>query len=74
MIKICLDAGHRGKYNRSPGVRAYYESDMAWKLHLLQKKFLEEYEGVTVITTRMNQETDKAVCYPHSFSIQYLKL
>lgn len=61
MIKICLDAGHRGKYNRSPGVRAYYESDMAWKLHLLQKKFLEEYEGVTVITTRMNQETDKAL-------------
>ncbi|MCM1175099.1 MAG: phage tail tip lysozyme [Blautia sp.] len=61
MIKICLDAGHWGKYNRSPAVRAYYESDMVWKLHLLQKKFLEEYEGVTVITTRTNQETDKAL-------------
>lgn len=59
MIKICLDAGHWGKYNRSPGVKAYYESDMAWKLHLLQKKFLEEYEGVAIITTRTNQETDK---------------
>lgn len=61
MIKICLDAGHWGKYNRSPGVEAYYESDMAWKLHLLQKKFLEEYEGVAVITTRSNQETDKVL-------------
>jgi N-acetylmuramoyl-L-alanine amidase len=61
MIKICLDAGHWGKYNRSPAVPSYYESDMAWKLHLLQKKFLEEYEGVTVITTRTNQGTDKAL-------------
>ncbi len=61
MIKICLDAGHWGKYNRSPAVKAYYESDMAWKLHLLQKKFLEEYKGVTVITTRTKQETDKAL-------------
>lgn len=61
MIKICLDAGHWGKYNRSPGVKAYYESDMAWKLHLFQKKFLEEYEGVSVITTRTDQGTDKAL-------------
>ena len=61
MIKICLDAGHWGKYNRSPAVPAYYESDMVWKLHLLQKKFLEEYEGVTVITTRTDQGTDKAL-------------
>ncbi len=61
MIKICLDAGHWGKYNRSPGVKTYYESDMAWKLHLFQKKFLEEYEGVSVITTRTNQGTDKTL-------------
>lgn len=32
-IKICLDAGHYGKYNRSPAVKTYYESDMNWKLH-----------------------------------------
>lgn len=61
MIRICLDAGHYGKYNRSPAVPAYYESDMVWKLHLLQKKFLEEYEGVSVITTRTDQVTDKAL-------------
>ncbi|MCM1231150.1 MAG: glucosaminidase domain-containing protein [Muribaculum sp.] len=60
-IKICIDAGHYGKYNRSPAIPEYYESDMVWKLHLLQKQYLEEYEGVTVITTRQNQATDKAL-------------
>lgn len=57
---ICLDAGHYGKYNRSPGVAAYYESDMNWKLHLLLKKHLEAY-GVKVITTRANQAKDLAL-------------
>ena len=37
-IKICIDAGHYGKYNRSPVVPEYYESDMVWKLHLMQKE------------------------------------
>ena len=46
-IKICLDAGHYGKYNQSPAVSKYYESDMAWKLHLLLKKELEAY-GIEV--------------------------
>lgn len=57
-IRICLDAGHYGKYNRSPVVSTYYESDMTWKLHLKLKAELEKYEGVEVITTRPNQETD----------------
>ena len=56
-IKICLDAGHYGKYNRSPVVKSYYESDMAWKLHLLLKKYLEQY-GIEVVTTRSTQEKD----------------
>ena len=56
-IKICLDAGHYGKYNQSPAVKNYYESDMNWKLHLLLKKYLEEY-GCEVITTRATQEKD----------------
>lgn len=59
-MKICIDAGHYGKYNRSPGVKSYYESDMAWKLHLLLKKYLEQY-GVTVITTRASQASDLAL-------------
>ena len=57
-IKICLDAGHCGKYNRSPAKKEYYESDMAWKLHLLQKKYLEQY-GFEVVLTRNTQEKDK---------------
>lgn len=56
-IKICIDAGHYGKYNRSPAVPEYYESDMNWKLHLLLKKYLEEY-GFEVITTRVDKDKD----------------
>lgn len=59
-VKICLDAGHYGKYNRSAAVPAYYESDMAWKLHLKLKAELEKY-GIKVITTRANQNTDRAL-------------
>lgn len=58
--KICLDAGHYGKYNRSPAVSSYYESEMTWKLHLLLKKYLEQY-GIEVITTRANQARDLAL-------------
>lgn len=56
-VKICLDAGHYGKYNRSPVVPAYYESNMVWKLHLLLKKELERF-GIEVITTRSSQAKD----------------
>ena len=49
--KICLDAGHYGKYNRSNVYPSYYESDMTWKLHLLLKKELEEY-GFEITLTR----------------------
>ena len=56
-MKICIDAGHYGKYNRSPVVKEYYESEMNWKLHNLLKKYLQEY-GVEVITTRADQAKD----------------
>lgn len=59
-IKICLDAGHYGKYNRSPAVKAYYESDMNWKLHNLLKAELELY-GFEVTRTRSNKEKDMSV-------------
>ena len=58
--KICIDAGHYGKYNRSPVVPEYYESDMVWKLHLMQKEILEGY-GFEVILTRGNQATDRGL-------------
>lgn len=57
---ICLDAGHYGLYNRSIGVKDYYESNMTWKLHLYLKEELEQY-GFNVITTRENQETDRGL-------------
>ena len=56
-IKICLDAGHYGKYNRSPAILEYYESEMNWKLHLKLTAELEKY-GVEVITTRKDQTED----------------
>lgn len=57
---ICLDAGHYGLYNPSPGVKGYYESNMSWKLHLYLKEELESY-GFEVVTTRENQATDCAL-------------
>lgn len=55
--KICLDAGHYGKYNRCPAIPEYYESEMNWKLHLLLKAALESY-GFEVTTTRPDPEKD----------------
>lgn len=54
---VCLDAGHYGKYNRSPAIPEYYESDMNWKLHLMLKSALEKY-GIKVKTTRTYKEKD----------------
>lgn len=54
---VCLDAGHYGKYNRSPAFPSYYESDMNWKLHLLLKNDLESY-GIEVVTTRKDKDKD----------------
>lgn len=60
IVKICLDAGHYGKYNRSPVVKTYYESIMNWKLHNYLKSELESY-GIQVITTRAEQTKDLAL-------------
>ena len=59
-MKICIDAGHYGKYNRSPVVKEYYESEMNWKLHHLLKKYLEQY-GIEVIQTRNDHAKDLAL-------------
>lgn len=59
-MRICLDAGHYGKYNQSPADGRYYESEAMWKLHLLQKKYLEEY-GVEVMLTREFQSADRGL-------------
>lgn len=57
---VCLDAGHYGKYNRSPAVPAYYESEAMWKLHLYLKAELEAW-GITVKQTRADQTKDLGV-------------
>lgn len=57
---VCLDAGHYGKYNRSPAVPAYYESDMNWKLHNMLKAELEQY-GIMVKQTRSDKDKDLSV-------------
>ena len=44
-MRVCLDAGHFGKYNRSPVVKSYYESEMTWALHLKLKAQLEGLEA-----------------------------
>lgn len=59
-IKIMLDAGHYGKYNRSPCIKTYYESEMNWKLHNWLKYYLERF-GFTVLQTRADQKKDMAV-------------
>lgn len=56
-MKICLDAGHFGKYNQSPVNPAYWESDFTWKFHLMLKAELEKY-GIEVVTTRPDQACD----------------
>lgn len=55
---VYLDAGHYGKYNRSPVVKDYYESNMAWKLHKYQEEELKKY-GMSVALTRGSQWYDR---------------
>ena len=58
-LKVCLDPGHYGNYNCNRNVSpVYWESRTVWKLHLMLKEELEKYDGVTVITTRKDEEKD----------------
>ena len=61
MSKVCIDAGHYGsKYNRSPVVAGYYESDRMWLLADLLSAALKK-RGVTVVQTRTNKASDLAL-------------
>ena len=61
MVKICLDAGHYGKYNQSPVNKKYYESEAMFKLTEYLKAELLTYKDCEVITTRANQKKDLAL-------------
>lgn len=56
-MKVCIDAGHYGKYNQSPVNPAYWESEFNWKFHLLLEAELESH-GIETITTRTEQGKD----------------
>ena len=60
-IKIMLDAGHYGLYNRSPVVPEYYESVQMWKLKDYLKEELLKYQDFVVGETREKQEADLEV-------------
>ena len=60
MIKICIDAGHYGVYNRSPAIPEYTEAEYMWRLHLLLGAELEK-RGFEVVYTRAEQERDMAL-------------
>ena len=61
MSKVCIDAGHYGnKYNHSPVVAGYYESDRMWVLAELLSAALKK-RGVTVVMTRTNKASDLAL-------------
>lgn len=59
MAKICIDAGHAGKYNPYivNGKTIGYESEVVWRLH---EKLAAELRdaGVEVIVTRTSQTVD----------------
>lgn len=60
MKKVCIDAGHHGKYNRSPVVTDYYESERMWALSKLLATALQK-RGVTVVKTRTKLADDLEV-------------
>lgn len=57
-MKVCIDAGHYGKYNHSPVLDSYWESDMTWKLSEYLKKELNAL-GVETVMTRTSQGVDR---------------
>lgn len=54
---VIIDPGHYGKYNRSPAVREYWESEAMWSLYMLLKPALEAY-GIAVKCTRSDPAKD----------------
>lgn len=56
-MKVCIDAGHYGRYNRSPVNAAYYESVQMWSLSRHLGNALKA-KGIEVIYTRSNMNAD----------------
>ena len=61
-LKLCLDAGHFAKCNGNLAVSpVYWESLMAWDLHIMLIEELGKFEGATIKTTRQDQTKDLPV-------------
>ena len=61
-VKIMLDAGHYGsRYNQSPVMSSYYESNFTWAYYLKLKAALEKTGAFTVLTTRTNKDENPEV-------------
>ena len=54
---ITLDAGHYGKYNQSPVLKSFYESEFNWKMVYYMKEYFEEM-GIKVKLTRYSSSLD----------------
>ena len=57
MAKVCIDAGHYGRYNRSPVNPAYFESVQMWALSRYLGPALKA-KGIEVVYTRPNMNVD----------------
>ena len=62
MPKICIDAGHYGKYNCNKNVNpVYWESLMAWELQGYLVSALERYENMITVLVRTDEKKDMDV-------------
>lgn len=59
-LKVMIDAGHAGKYNRSTTNTKYYESETMWKLANYLKSSLE-LKGVKADLTKKSLEDDPSL-------------
>ena len=57
---VVLDPGHYGKYNRSPIVKSFYESEFNWKMTYYMKQYFEEM-GIKVKLTKYSSSIDLPV-------------
>ncbi len=60
-MKILIDAGHYGKYNRSTVVPEYYESEIMWKLQDYLCQALLLFKNTEVVTTRTDINENPSV-------------
>lgn len=56
--KICLDAGHYGKYNQSPCNPLYTEAETVWGIVETMALHLSNFPNIEVVKTRTNQTKD----------------